>query len=106
MQFATFLALALPLVAAMPQATPTTSSAAPSATPSGTPDLLAVCQSQAGGYWEACPQCLHNCATTPYPAECFWSVFSYVNGVQSNCQMHGGGDECLDLALNLVCGEQ
>ncbi|KAI1164224.1 hypothetical protein F5B18DRAFT_650936 [Nemania serpens] len=100
MQFATFLALALPLVAALPQATPTTSSAAPSATP----DLLAICESQAYGYQDACPQCLHNCATTAYPEQCYYSVFFTVNGIQANCEARGGNN-CRNIALNQVCGQ-
>ncbi|KAI1125210.1 hypothetical protein F5Y10DRAFT_13329 [Nemania abortiva] len=100
MQFATVLALALPLVAAIPQATPTTSTVAPSATP----DLLAICESQAYGYADACPQCLHNCATSAYPEQCYYSVFFTVNGIQSDCEAHGGNN-CRNLALNEVCGQ-
>ncbi|KAI1173909.1 hypothetical protein F4777DRAFT_416760 [Nemania sp. FL0916] len=100
MQFAPLLALALPLVAAIPQASTTTSSVAPSSTP----DLLAICQAQAGPYADACPQCLHNCATSAYPDDCFYSVFFTVNGIQSDCEAHGGPN-CRNIALNDVCGQ-
>ncbi|KAI0455215.1 hypothetical protein F5B21DRAFT_503516 [Xylaria acuta] len=81
MQFATILALALPLVAAMPQATtPTTSAAAPSATP----DLEAICESQASTYKDLCPECLHNCATSAFLEQCYYSVFFTINGIQAH----------------------
>ncbi|KAI1419821.1 hypothetical protein F5Y12DRAFT_720258 [Xylaria sp. FL1777] len=98
MQFTTLLALALPLVAAIPQATPTTNTTAPSPTP----DLEAICESQAGGYKAYCPQCLHNCNTTAYPADCFYSVFTFVNMYQSDCEAHGGYD-CLNRSINQYC---
>ncbi|KAI0400888.1 hypothetical protein F4802DRAFT_601645 [Xylaria palmicola] len=101
MQFATLLALALPLVAAMPQAATTTSSAA---APSETPDLLAICEAQASSYASSCPQCLHNCASTAFPEMCFFSVFTVVNGIQADCEAHGGSN-CRDRAISQVCGQ-
>ncbi|KAI0906766.1 hypothetical protein F4824DRAFT_427728 [Ustulina deusta] len=98
MQFATLLALALPLVAAIPQATPTSSTAAPSQTA----DLEAICESQASGYKAYCPQCLHNCASTNYPEQCFFSVFTFVNQYQANCEARGGYD-CLNRAISEYC---
>ncbi|GAP90005.1 hypothetical protein SAMD00023353_4300390 [Rosellinia necatrix] len=100
MQFTTVLALALPLVAALPQATPTTSVAAPSSTP----DLEATCEAQASSYKDACPRCLHNCADSAYPDQCYYSVFFTINGIQADCQAHGGVD-CRNKAIDMVCGQ-
>ncbi|KAI0184670.1 hypothetical protein EV127DRAFT_485941 [Xylaria flabelliformis] len=100
MQFATLLALAVPLVAALPQsATPTTSSAAPSSTA----DLEAICEAQASSYKDSCPQCLHNCATSSVPDQCYYSVFFTINGIQSQCEAQGGNN-CRGQAVNAVCG--
>ncbi|KAI8947342.1 hypothetical protein F4801DRAFT_582515 [Xylaria longipes] len=101
MQFATLLALALPLVAAVPQASPTTSTAAPSATA----DLEAICESQAGPYANSCPQCLQTCATSTDPQDCYYSVFFTVNGIQAQCEAQGGNN-CRGQALDAVCGQQ
>ncbi|KAI0512789.1 hypothetical protein F5B22DRAFT_293535 [Xylaria bambusicola] len=98
MQFTTLLALALPLVAALPQATSTTSAPAPTQTA----DLEAICESQAGSYASSCPQCLHNCASTAYPEQCFLSVFTVINGYQANCEARGGYN-CRDMAINTYC---
>lgn len=99
MQFTTILALVLPLVAAMPQATPTNSTAVPSATP----DLEAICEAQASSYKDACPQCLHNCASSTVPDQCYYSVFFTINGIQANCEAHGGNN-CRGQAITQVCG--
>ncbi|KAI8628587.1 hypothetical protein F5Y19DRAFT_106510 [Xylariaceae sp. FL1651] len=98
MQFATLFALALPLVAAVPQATTTTTAAATSSTP----DLETICEAQAGPYADACPQCLQRCATSSVPDECYYSVFSTVNYIESVCEAQGGNN-CRNLALNEVC---
>ncbi|KAI1361010.1 hypothetical protein F5Y08DRAFT_33970 [Xylaria arbuscula] len=99
MQFTTLLAIALPLVAAMPQASTTTSAAMPSSTA----DLEAICESQAvDGYKPYCPQCLHNCADSAYPEQCFYSVWTIVNAYQSDCEAHGGNN-CLGQAINEYC---
>ncbi|KAI0543449.1 hypothetical protein F4679DRAFT_590456 [Xylaria curta] len=99
MQFATLLAFAVPLVAALPQATPTTSSVAPSSTA----DLEAICEAQASSYKDSCPQCLHNCATSSVPDQCYYSVFFTINGIQSQCEAQGGNN-CRNYAVNAVCG--
>ncbi|KAF2972350.1 hypothetical protein GQX73_g1359 [Xylaria multiplex] len=99
MLFATLLALAAPLAAALPQATSTTSSPAPSQTL----DLEAICESQASSYKAYCPRCLHNCATSSYPEQCYYSVFFTVNGIQANCEARGGID-CRNKAIDQVCG--
>ncbi|KAH8161882.1 hypothetical protein CIB48_g6375 [Xylaria polymorpha] len=101
MQFAALLAVALPLVAAMPQASPTTSAAAPS----GTADLEAICEAQAYSYKDSCPQCLHNCATSAYQSQCYYSVFSTINGIQAQCEAQGGYN-CRGRAVDSVCGQQ
>ncbi|KAI1274773.1 hypothetical protein F5Y07DRAFT_205844 [Xylaria sp. FL0933] len=98
MQFTTFLAFAVSLVAAMPQATPTTSSAAATSTA----DLEAICEAQAYGYKQYCPQCLHNCATSSVPDQCFYSVFTVVNAYESDCEAHGGSN-CASQAINQYC---
>ncbi|RWA12958.1 hypothetical protein EKO27_g2143 [Xylaria grammica] len=102
MQFATFLALAAPLVAALPQADPTTTSPA---APSQTADLEAICESQASTYKDSCPRCLHNCAASSYPEQCYYSVFFTINGIQADCQAHSGID-CRNKAIDQVCGSQ
>ncbi|KAI3337614.1 hypothetical protein HD806DRAFT_529176 [Xylariaceae sp. AK1471] len=99
MQFTTVLALVLPLVAALPQeATSTTSAPATSSTP----DLEAICESQASSYADACPRCLYRCTTSSVPDQCFYSTFFAVNGIQADCEQHGGSN-CRNLALNDVC---
>ncbi|KAI1747912.1 hypothetical protein F4782DRAFT_534978 [Xylaria castorea] len=103
MQFATVLALALPLVAALPQATLTSTTS--SVAPSSTADLEAICESQAYGYKDKCPQCLHTCATSSVPDQCYYSVFSAINGIESQCEAQGGNN-CENIAVNDVCGQQ
>ncbi|KAI0976436.1 hypothetical protein F4678DRAFT_225379 [Xylaria arbuscula] len=98
MHFATLLALVVPLVAAIPQATTTTSSAAATSTA----DLEAICESQAGPYTSYCPQCLHNCADSSVPDQCFYSVFTVINAYESDCEAHGGNN-CLGQAINEYC---
>ncbi|KAI0148455.1 hypothetical protein GGR57DRAFT_241227 [Xylariaceae sp. FL1272] len=98
MQFSTVIALFLPIVAANAQATNTTSSAAPTSTA----DLEAICESQAGPYTEDCPRCLSRCATSAYVKDCFYSTFFTVNGIESDCEAHGGSN-CKGKALDQVC---
>ncbi|KAI0468290.1 hypothetical protein F4859DRAFT_517169 [Xylaria cf. heliscus] len=104
MQFAALLALAVPLVAALPQAATTTTTTTSAAAPSQTPDLEAICESQASTYADSCPQCLHNCATSAYPEQCYYSVFFTINGIQAQCEAQGGWN-CRSQAVNAVCGQ-
>ncbi|KAI1263956.1 hypothetical protein F5Y18DRAFT_391981 [Xylariaceae sp. FL1019] len=98
MQFSTIIALFLPIVAANAQSTNTTSSAAPTSTA----DLEATCESQAGSYADACPRCLYRCADSAYVEECYYSTFFTVNGIQADCEAHGGNN-CRGQALDDVC---
>lgn len=80
--------------------TPTSTTTSAAAT--STADLEAICEAQAGGYANRCPQCLYTCETSSAPDQCYFSVFTAVNYVDSVCQAHGGSG-CANTAVNEVC---
>ncbi|KAI1326069.1 hypothetical protein F5Y16DRAFT_249124 [Xylariaceae sp. FL0255] len=99
MQFPAILALVLPVaVVAVPQASMTSSAPAPSSSAS----LETICESQAGPYSADCPRCLSLCATSSDPTDCYYSVFSEVNYIESVCEAEGGNN-CQGQALDEVC---
>ncbi|CAN8103319.1 unnamed protein product [Discula destructiva] len=113
MHFVSLIVLALP-VATIAQyttssnsttatATSTTSSAIASATML---DYEAICESQASGYADKCPQCLSECegkTTKAYAEQCYWSVFFEINYLESVCEAHGGNN-CEGSSVDEVCG--
>ncbi|EMR66998.1 hypothetical protein MGN70_000285 [Eutypa lata] len=99
MKFAAILALALPGIALAQSST--SSSATPE--PTGPPDLT-VCEEQAGGYSDTCARCYHLCADSTNQAQCFFSVYTAVNSIDSQCWQHGGNN-CAGQAVDQVCGQ-
>ncbi|KAI0844923.1 hypothetical protein F5Y00DRAFT_185825 [Daldinia vernicosa] len=99
MKFASIITLVLPAVALAQTSTP---AASDTPAPSGPPDL-SVCEKQAGPYADACPKCNPKCVGSSAYEDCLFSVFSAINGIQSQCWQHGGNN-CRDVAINEVCG--
>ncbi|KAJ4422328.1 hypothetical protein N0V82_002982 [Gnomoniopsis sp. IMI 355080] len=84
-------------------ATTTTSSAAATSTPL---DYEAICESQASGYTDKCPQCLSQCTsrtTEEIVAQCYYSVFFEINYLESVCEAEGGNN-CEGSSVDEVCG--
>lgn len=73
-----------------------------SAAPTATPDYLAICESQAYGYESSCPQCLYRCIGSSYVEQCYYSTWFSVNGIQADCEAHGGYN-CRQRAVDMVC---
>ncbi|KUI67139.1 hypothetical protein VM1G_02579 [Cytospora mali] len=97
MRLTALLSLALPAVALAQNATTTSS-----ATPSATPDYEAICESQAYGYADYCPQCLSQCEGSAYAEQCYYSVFTAINEIESDCEAHSGWN-CEQTAVDDVC---
>ena len=68
---------------------------------------MAVCKSQAGPYTDFCAGCLDQCSsrTGESEKECFYSVFSAVNYIESECEAMGGNN-CAIRAVNEVCSSK
>ncbi|KAI0880924.1 uncharacterized protein GGS22DRAFT_192761 [Annulohypoxylon maeteangense] len=94
MQFSAIISMGLFAVALAQTSTPT---------PSGPPDLT-TCQEEAGPYADACPKCNSKCENSSAKSECFNSLFTAVNYVESQCWQHGGSN-CKSVAVNQVCGQ-
>ncbi|PSR80868.1 hypothetical protein BD289DRAFT_52595 [Coniella lustricola] len=113
MQLTTLVALAMPAIAAAQSAnitttaTTTTTTATASASAAPTPlDYETICESQAYGYADKCPQCLPQCegqTTQTGAEECYYSVFFEINYIESLCEAQGGGSGCETIAVNDVC---
>ncbi|KAH8771700.1 hypothetical protein F5883DRAFT_550234 [Diaporthe sp. PMI_573] len=94
--------LALPAFGMAQDISTTLTTTTTAAAPSATPDYLAICESQASGYADSCPQCLYRCIGSSYVEQCYWSTFFSVNGIQAQCEARGGWN-CRDTAVNAVC---
>ncbi|KAF3768812.1 hypothetical protein M406DRAFT_321013 [Cryphonectria parasitica EP155] len=67
---------------------------------------VALAQSQAYGYSDKCPQCLSACEleiTEVAAEQCYYSVFTEVNYIESICEAQDGYN-CETTAVNDVCG--
>lgn len=85
---------------------PSSSSIPPQPSSTSSPgDALAVCESQAGPYTQFCATCLDQCDSRVGQSEkdCYYSVFSAINYIQSECEAMGGFN-CEMRAVNEVCG--
>ncbi|KAI7777602.1 hypothetical protein LA080_003379 [Diaporthe eres] len=102
MRFTSLLSLALPALAMAQSASTTLATSTTAAAPSATPDYEAICEEQAGSYADSCPQCLYRCIGSAYVEQCYYSTFSAVNGIQSQCWQQGG-QNCRGQALAAVC---
>lgn len=81
----------------------TTSTTTSAASATSTADLEALCESGNPVYADACPQCLDECEDSAYADQCFFSVFTVVNEIESDCEARGGSN-CKSLAVSEVCG--
>ncbi|KAJ0104399.1 hypothetical protein J7T55_010863 [Diaporthe amygdali] len=102
MRFTSLLYLALPVLSVAQSVNTTLTTTTTSAAPSATPDYEAICESQASGYADDCPQCLYRCIGSAYVEQCYYSTFFTVNGIQAQCEARGGWN-CKQTALDSVC---
>ncbi|KAI1458572.1 hypothetical protein F4805DRAFT_423880 [Annulohypoxylon moriforme] len=94
MRFSAIISMGLFAVALAQTSTPT---------PSGQPDLT-TCEEEAGPYADVCPKCLYRCESSSAKKDCFYSTFSVINSIESQCWQHGGSN-CRDTAVNQVCSQ-